>query len=158
MPKDIVSDMRAWFVALAATIWAVMVSAGILLYASFGYCLLFSDPSRTNSLVCSIAGTTWYYDIVTLVAGVPVLILIDHVARNPSRLDKPLSTRVMYLWMTLTAIFVLQFISAILPEQVLPSILVLWLGLGLTWATILVTRTWTNRVPKKTSEALARAC
>lgn len=143
--------MRAWFVALAATIWAVVVSAGILLYASFGYCLLFSDPSRTNALVCSLAGTTWYYDIVTLVAGVPVLILIDHVARNPSWLDKPLATRVMYLWMTLTAIFVLQFMSALLPLVVLPFLLVLWLGLGLAWATIFIMRIVIHRSSHKIS-------
>ena len=143
--------MRAWFVALAGTVWAVEVAAGVMLYGSFGYCLLFSDPSRTNALVCSIAGATWYYDIVNLVAGVPVLISIDHVARNPSWFDKPLSSRIMYLWMTFSAVFVLQFLSALLPPVALPFLLVAWLGLGLTWATIFITRIGIHRTPQKTS-------
>lgn len=143
--------MRAWFVALAATVWAAVVAAGVLLFANFGYCLLFSDQSLANGLVCSIVAPTWYYDIVTLSAGVPVLIWIDHVARNPAWFDKPLSTRVMYLWMTFTAVFVLQFMSALLPAVVLPFLLVLWLGLGVTWAAILVTRTVIDRSPKKAS-------
>lgn len=143
--------MRAWFLALAATVWAVVVAAGILLFANFGYCLLFSDQSLANGPVCSIVEPTWYYDIVTLTAGVPVLIWIDHVARNPTWFDKPLSTRVMYVWMTITVVFVLQLLSAILPPVVLPFLLVLWLGLALTWATILVTRAGTNPSPRKTS-------
>lgn len=131
-------------------VWAVVVAAGVLLFANFGYCLLFSDQSRVNGLVCSIAEPTWYYDIVTLTAGVPVLIWIDHVARNPSWFDKPLSTRVMYVWMTLTVVFVLQFMSALLPEPVLPFLLVLWLGLGLTWATIFIMRVGVHQPPEKT--------
>ena len=143
--------MRAWFVALAATVWAIVVSAGILLFANFGYCLLFSDQSLANGSVCSIVAPTWYYDIITLTAGVPVLIWIDHVARNPSWFDKPLSTRVMYLWMALTAIFVLQFMSALLPLVVLPFLLVLWLSLGLVWATIFISRIVIHRSSHKTS-------
>jgi hypothetical protein len=109
------SPMRAWFVALAASIWVVVVAAGILLFAGVGFCYLVSDPFLRNRLVCSTVGTTVYFDIIALFAGIPVLILIDHVARNPSWLRRPLTIRVLYLWTTLTLAFVLLSTFALLP-------------------------------------------
>jgi hypothetical protein len=132
--------MRAWFVALAASIWAVVVAAGILLFAGVGFCYLVSDPSLRTTSVCSTVGTTAYFDIITLFAGIPVLILIDHVARNPSWLRRPLTIRVSHLWMTLTMAFVLLSIFALLPVGLYPILLVLWLGTGVTLATLLIAK------------------
>jgi len=147
--------MRAWFVALAATIWVIVVTATILLFASVGYCYLPSDPSLRNKFVCSTIGTNAGFDIITLVVGVPVLILIDHVARNPSWVEKPLTTRVMHLWMTLTIIIVLLFVSYLLPAGLLPFLLVLWLGIGLIWAALFIGRAEIHRSPQKTSQVCA---
>jgi hypothetical protein len=147
--------MRARFVALAATIWVLVVTAGILLFASFGYCYLPSDPSLRNGFLCSIMGTSMYLDIIMLVVGLPVLILIDHVARNPSWMEKPLAARMMHLWLTLTAIIVLLFVSYLLPAGLLPFPLVLWIGIGLIWATLFIARAEIHRSPQKTSQLSA---
>jgi hypothetical protein len=37
--------MRAWFVALAATIWVIVSGAGVLLFGGSGYCIFARDPS-----------------------------------------------------------------------------------------------------------------
>ena len=144
--------MRAWFVALVATIWAIVVAAGILLFCSLGICYLPSDPSLRNLFVCSTIGTTASFDIITLVVGLPVLILVDHVARNPSWMEKPLAARVMHLWLTLTAIITLLFVSYLLPAELLPFVLVLWIGIGLIWATLFIARAEIHRSPKKTRQ------
>jgi hypothetical protein len=134
------SQMRAWFVALAASIWMVVVAAGILLFAGVGFCYLVSVPSLRNASVCSTIGTTVYFDVIALFAGVPVLIRVDHVARNPSWLRRPLTIRVAYLWITLTLAFVLLSTFALLPAGLYPILLILWLGTGVTLATLLIAR------------------
>ena len=90
------SQMRTWFVALAVSIWVIVVAAGVLLFAGVGFCYLVSDPSLRNRWVCSTVGTTLSFDIMTLIIGIPVLILIDHVVRNPSWWGRPLTTRGMH--------------------------------------------------------------
>jgi len=124
--------MRAWFVALAAPIWMTVVAAAILLFAGVGFCYHVSDPSLTNMSVCSTLETTWYFDIMTPILGIPVLILIDHVVRNPSWWGRPLTTRVMHFWLTLTRIVALFITLAIVQTEVFQVILALWLGIGLT--------------------------
>jgi hypothetical protein len=132
--------MRAWFAALAATIWVVVVTAGVLLFTSIGFCYLPSDPFLRNRLVCSTVGTTGGFDIIALVAGIPVLILIDHVARNPSWLGRPLITKLTYFWMIFTLAFFLLSTIAPLPAGQFTILLVLWLGTGGTLATLLIAR------------------
>ena len=146
--------MRARFVALAAMIWAIVVAAGILLFTSFGYCYVPSDPSLRNRFLCFTIGTSIYLDIIMLVVGLPVLILIDHVARNPSWMEKPLAARMMHLWMTLTVIIVLLFVSYLLLAGLLPFLLVLWIGIGLIWATLFIARAEIHRSPHNTSQLL----
>jgi len=128
--------MRAWFVALAASIWVIVVAAAILLFAGVGFCYHVSDPSLTNMSVCSTLETTWYFDIMTMIVGIPVLILIDHVVRNPSWWGRPLTTRVMHFWLTLTAIVALFLTLALVQAEVFQVILGLWLGIGLTLAAL----------------------
>jgi hypothetical protein len=147
--------MRAWFVALAATIWIIVVTASILLFAGVGLCYLPGDPSLRNKFVCSTVGTTAYFDVITLVVGVPFLILIDHVARNPSWLEKPLSTRILYLWITLTVIIVLLFVSALVPAGLPSFLLVLWLGIGLLCAILFIVGAEIHRSPRKTGQLYA---
>ncbi len=147
--------MRAWFVALAATIWVIVVTATILLFASVGYCYLPSDPSLRNKFVCSTIGTTTSLDIIALVVGLPVLILIDHLARNPSWLERPLSTRITYLWITLTAAIVLLFVSALRPAGLPPFLLALWLGIGVLCAMLFIAGAEIHRTPRKTSQLYA---
>jgi hypothetical protein len=130
--------MRAWFVALATTVWAIVGGAGILLFGGSGYCIFAKDPS---SLVCSTVGTTAYFDVTILVVGVPVLILIDYVVRNPSWLSKPLTIQVSYLWMTIGLVFVLLSIFPLLTTGLFTILFVLWLGTGVTLATLLIART-----------------
>ena len=130
--------MRAWFAALAASIWVIVVAAAVLLFAGVGFCYLVSDPSLTNRWVCSTVGTTWYFDIMTLIVGIPVLILIDHVVRNPSWWSRPLTTRVMHFWLTLTTIVALFITLAIVQTELFQVILALWLGIGLTLATLFI--------------------
>jgi hypothetical protein len=130
--------MRAWFVALAASIWVIVVAAGILLLAGVGFCYHVSDPSLANRSVCSTVETTWYFDIMTLIVGIPVLILIDHVVRNPSWWDRPLTRRVMHFWLTLTTIVALFFTLAIVQTELFQVILGLWLGIGLTLAALFI--------------------
>lgn len=132
--------MRAWFVALAASIWVVVVAAGILLFAGVGFCYFVSDPSLRNMLVCSTVGTTVYLDVIALSAGVPVLILVDHVARNPSWWSKSLTVRVSYLWMSLTLAFVLLSTFALLPAGLFTILLVIWVCTSLTLAALLIAK------------------
>ena len=128
--------MRTWFVALAVSIWVIVVAAGVLLFAGVGFCYLVSDPSLRNRWVCSTVGTTLSFDIMTLIIGIPVLILIDHVVRNPSWWGRPLTTRVMHFWLTLTAIVALFLTLALVQAEVFQVILGLWLGIGLTLAAL----------------------
>ena len=130
--------MRAWFVALAASIWVIVVAAGILLFAGFGFCYHVSDPSLTNMSVCSTLETTWYFDIMTLIVGIPVLILIDHVVRNPSWWGRPLTTRVMHFWLTLTTIVALFLTLPLVETELFQVILALWLAIGLTLAALFI--------------------
>ena len=130
------SPMRAWFVALAASIWVIVVAAGILLFAGVGFCYHVSDPSLTNMSVCSTLETTWYFDIMTMIVGIPVLILIDHVVRNPSWWGRPLTTRVMHFWLTLTTIHALFLTLPLVETELFQVILALWLGIGLTLAAL----------------------
>ena len=132
------SQMRAWFVALAVSIWVIVVAAGILLFAGVGFCYLVSDPSSANGWVCSTVETTGQFDIMTLIVGIPVLILIDHVVRNPSWWSRPLTTRVMHFWLTLTTIIALFLTLALVQTELFQVILALWLGIGLTLATLFI--------------------
>ena len=132
--------MRAWFVALAASIWVIVVAAGILLFAGVGFCSLVSDQSLANRWGCSTVAATGYFDIITLIVGIPVLILIDHVVRNPSWWGRPLTTRVMHFWLTLTTIVALLITSAIVQTELFQIILALWLGIGLTLAALFIIR------------------
>ena len=132
------SPMRAWFVALAASIWVIVVAAGILLFAGVGFCYLASDPSLTNRWACSTVGTTGYFDIMTLIVGIPVLILIDHVVRNPSWWGRPLTTRVMHFWLTLTTIVALFLTLPLVETELFQVILALWLGIGLTLVALFI--------------------
>ena len=143
------SQMRAWFVALAVSIWVIVVAAGILLFASVGFCYLVSDPSSANSWVCSTVGTTGYFDIMTLIVGIPVLILIDHVVRNPSWWGRPLATRVMHFWLTLTTIVALFLTLALVQTELFQVILALWLGIGLTLAALFITGTKGSSILRK---------
>ena len=130
--------MRAWFVALAASIWVIVVAAGILLFAGVGFCSLVSDQSLANRWGCSTVAATGYFDIITLIVGIPVLILIDHVVRNPSWWSRPLTTRVMHFWLTLTTIVALFLTLPLVETELFQVILALWLGIGLTLATLFI--------------------
>ena len=132
------SPMRAWFVALAASIWVIVVAAGILLFAGVGFCYLANNPSLTNRWACSTVGTTGYFDIMTLIVGIPVLILIDHVVRNPSWWGRPLTTRVMHFWLTLTTIVALFLTLPLVETELFQVILALWLAIGLTLAALFI--------------------
>jgi hypothetical protein len=143
--------MRAWFVALAAAIWVIVVSAGFLLFAGFGYCIIAGD--RT-SLACSTVSKSGYFDVITLFVGVPALVFIDYAVRNPSWFDKPLTTRVTSLWMTLTLVLVLLATFALLPTGLLPFLLALWVVIGLTLATIFIARAVIPRPVQKNSQSM----
>ena len=80
---------RKWFIALAIAIWATVVAAGALvLFVGVGYCYI-GDPLLKNAFVCEILWRgTGAYDFITLVVGIPLLILVDHLARNPLTLRK----------------------------------------------------------------------
>ena len=132
------SPMRAWFVALAASIWVIVVAAGILLFAGVGFCYLANNPSLTNRWACSTVGTTLSFDIMTLIIGIPVLILIDHVVRNPSWWGRPLTTRVMHFWLTLTTIVALFLTLPLVETELFQVILALWLAIGLTLAALFI--------------------
>jgi len=130
--------MRAWFVALAASIWVIVVAAGILLFAGVGFCSLVGDQSLANRWGCSTVAATGYFDIITLIVGIPVLILIDHVVRNPSWWGRPLTTRVMHFWLTLTTIVALFLTLALVQAEPFQVILAVWLGIGLTLAALFI--------------------
>src|SRR5947208_11938656 len=132
------SQMRTWFVALAVSIWVIVVAAGVLLFAGVGFCYLVSDPSLRNRWVCSTVGTTLSFDIMTLIIGIPVLILIDHVVRNPSWWGRPLTTRVMHFWLTLTTIVALFLTLPLVETELFQVILALWLAIGLTLAALFI--------------------
>ena len=137
--------MRTWFVALAATAWIIVVAAGVFLFIDIGFCFLPSDPSLRNRVLCSTAGTTGSIDFVTLVVGIPVLILIDYAARNPVWFQKPLTTRVMYFWTTITIIVILLFLSYLVPAVLLPILVLVWVGVGLAWTALFITRAKSHR-------------
>jgi hypothetical protein len=146
--------MRAWFVALAVATWTIVVSAGILLFAGFGYCIIARD---TSSLVCSTVSKSGYFDVITLFAGVPALVFIDYVVRNPSWFDKPLTTQVLSLWMTLTLVLVSLVTFALLPAGLLPFLLALWVVIGFTLAAIFIAGAVVPRSVQKNSQSMCLA-
>lgn len=129
--------MRARLVPLAVGIWAIVVAAAVLLFASVVFCLSF-DLSQTNGALCYISGASWYFDIVAVVGGISFLVLIDDMVDNPSRLGALLSTWVARLWMTITISISLLYISYLLPLSLLSIVFVGWVGLGIVWAALFI--------------------
>lgn len=147
--------MRAWFVAFAVGVWAVVVAGGSLLFTSVVFCLSF-DLSQTNGTLCYITGASLYFDIVAIVGGIPFLMVIDDMVDDPSRLGRPLSTWVACFWMGFTVSVSLLYISNLLPLTVLPIAFIAWLGLGLAWATVFI-RQSTTRHPAERNSQISRA-
>ena len=66
------------------------------------------------------------------------VILIDHVVRNPSWWGRPLTTRVMHFWLTLTTIVALFLTLPLVETELFQVILALWLAIGLTLAALFI--------------------
>lgn len=141
--------MRAWFVALAVGVWAVVVAAASLLFTSIVFCASF-DLSQTNGTLCYVSGPTWYFDIVAIAGGIPFLIFINDIVDDPPRLGRPLSTWAACFWMSFTVSISLLYISYLLPLSLLLIAFIAWLGLGLAWVTLFIRQSMTRHpAPEK---------